>query len=287
MIDKFEKQIDIKDISIKIQEIKKLLRICDQYTKGSFNDTQALFEITKLDIYDTYKLEDENLMLFMAIDSDLDDLNANIKAGNETEKDYYDYIDSCKKDMKEACEELIRTYTPILKELKNKYPEALPPIDESYKNAINYYKLIKKFLDKEISKEELQKLESEQKQNDMDANIKSGYFDAFANRELKGDKKKFEGKCINKLYTNRLCDSLADELVEYEKISRELDIKGVLFFEGLLNIIDFLINEKSLSEDVLREKLKAVYDTLTKNKNLWLELDDDLDENWIEYASSI
>ncbi len=82
--------------------------------------------------WEYWKYEDQKLSAFKGIWSQIGDIKDAIKEGQETQEDLEEYIESCVPWMKERCQKIVEEYSPILEELKKKYPKDYKQSDIFY-----------------------------------------------------------------------------------------------------------------------------------------------------------
>ena len=114
--------------------IEELVASSKRYLNGEMSDIEIINVIDDIcDISWTYwKCDDQNLSRFKGIWSQIRDIKDAIKEGQETQEDLEEYIKSCVSRMKESCREIIEEYSPILEELKKKYPKDYKQSDIFY-----------------------------------------------------------------------------------------------------------------------------------------------------------
>ena len=120
---------------------------------------------------------------------------------------------------------------------------------------------------------------------DLDLNDPKGYtqeyYESMLNN-LDGAYKEFEENYRNQLYEHSWSSDCLEVLKEYEIGANKLDIKGEMFFMGIYSFIDEYIREYypsyrvgfdpvlNINEKMLKEKIKAAYEVLERNKDRWM-----------------
>jgi hypothetical protein len=111
-----------------IEYIQDLLRYAEMYLENKVTNEEIIDEMNQLcTIY--FNLADPNLSGFKLYWSEIDDIEKEIETGESsirgkvdtTKKDLKDYIESKTEEINILCNRLLKTYTPILKELEEKY----------------------------------------------------------------------------------------------------------------------------------------------------------------------
>jgi hypothetical protein len=157
--------------------------------------------------------------------------------------------------------------------------------DACYDNRILYCQLMHDFLCKKITAWNFRSAYLSQRHSDLDANDPKGHTQEYYEetiKNLKGAYKEFRENYRNKLYEKAWSLDCLEVLKEYEVGARKLDIKGEMFFMGIYSFIDEYVREYypsyrvgfdpvlNINEKMLKEKIKAAYEVLERNKDRWI-----------------
>jgi hypothetical protein len=104
-----------------IEYIEDLINSSELYLQDKLSDEEI---ITRLNGISTIylKYEDQYLLMFKGIWSDVYDIKEEIRKGKMETIELDSYIKDDREIMRKACNNLVERYTPLLKQLRKKFP---------------------------------------------------------------------------------------------------------------------------------------------------------------------
>jgi hypothetical protein len=170
-------------------------------------------------------------------------------------------------------------------------------ISAIYKNRLRYYSLLKDFLEHEIKAFSFMRKFMHKRSDDIDEDIKAGYYDYI--EEWGDNELKFRREYYDKLYRYAPTEDITKILNKYVEGAKKYEIKGDLFFSGIfsdlsINIRDFYPRDRKeaevagwddsflefsaeeykaeyyIDETELRKKIQEKFNILEENKEMWM-----------------